>query len=285
MALRKILVTGAQGQAGRAIERDLRDHGYEVVGVDLVRTADGETFSWVVDLTDLGQTIEIMRGCDGVVHMAAIPNNLIKAESETFRNNTLSTWNVFQAASILGIRNVVWASSETVLGLPFVDPEPRYFPVDEDHYPYPNSHYSLSKVVGETMADQFARWHGMSIQSFRISNIMTESAYEAFPSWQDDPHKRKWNLWGYIDARDLAQACRKALEADLPGARPYIIAAEDTVMDRPTRELIAEVFPNVPVRRELGEFETLLSIERAKRDFGFAPEWTWRRALGRDTAG
>lgn len=276
MALKKILVTGAQGKAGRAIVRDLNEHGYEVVSVDLVRSIDGLPVSRVVDLTDLGQTVEIMEGCDGVVHMAAIPNDAIKSESATFENNTLSTYNIFQAAVIRGVKNVVWASSETVLGLPFGNPDPKYAPVDEDHYPFSNSHYSLSKVVGEAMADQFSRWHGMSIQSFRISNIMQEGDYERFSSWQDDPHLRKWNLWGYIDSRDLAQACRKALETDLPGSRPYIIAASDTVMNRPNRELMAEVFPGVTIKKELGEFDTLLSIDRARAEFGYAPECSWR---------
>lgn len=276
MALKKILVTGAQGKAGRAIVRDLKEHGHEVVSVDLIRTVDGEHLSWVVDLTDLGQTIEILGDCDGIVHMGAIPNDQIQSESATFNNNTLSTYNIFQAAAIKGVKNIVSASSETVLGLPFDNPKPKYAPVDEDHYPYSNSHYSLSKVVGESMADQFARWHGMSIQSFRISNIITEEMYQNFSTWQDKPMERKWNLWGYIDPRDLAQACRKALEADLPGSRPYIIAADDTVMNRSSKSLLEEVFPKIPITKELGEFETLLSNERAKREFGFEPKWSWR---------
>ena len=126
------------------------------------------------------------------------------------------------------------------------------------------------------MADQFARWHGLSIQSFRLSNIITDEVYQKFPTWQDDPHQRKWNLWGYIDPRDLAQACRKALEADLPGSRPYIIAANETVMNRPSHELMAEVFPETSIKKDLGEFETLLCIDRAKQEFGYEPKWSWR---------
>lgn len=179
-----------------------------------------------------------------------------------------------------GVKQVISASSETTLGLPFRDPPPHYAPIDEDHYPYPNSHYAMSKVVGETMADQFARWHGMSIQSFRISNIITEEMYAGFPAWQDDPHRRKWNLWGYIDARDLAQACRKALEAKLSGANAYIIAANDTVMMRSSAELMEEVFPEVPLRRALEGRETLLSNGRAKADFGFEPQWSWQEIVG-----
>lgn len=276
MAQKKILVTGAQGKAGQAIVRDLLEHDYEVVCVDLIGSVDGGHHCWVVDLAELGPTIEIMDGCSGIVHMAAIPNGLIQSESSTFRNNTLSTYNVFQAAAVRGIKNIVWASSETVLGLPFDDPKPKYAPVDEAHYPYPHSHYSLSKVVGESMADHFARWHGMSIQSFRISNIITDEMYSMFPGWQDDPLARKWNLWGYIDHRDLAQACRKALEANLPGAQPFIIAANDTVMGRPSRELMAEVFPDTPIADALEEHGTLLSNARAKVAFGFQPEWSWR---------
>lgn len=276
MKHRKILVTGAQGKAGTAIVRDLREHGCEVVSADLRRRVGDNSPSREVDFCDLGQTVEILGNCDAIVHMAAIPNDGITTESRTFGTNTMSTYNVFQAAALAGVKKVVWASSETALGLPFKDPRPLYAPIDEDHYPYPNSHYSLSKVVGECMADHFARWHGMSIASFRISNIITEDMYRNFPSWQDDPHRRKWNLWGYIDARDLAQACRKAIEADLPGARPYIIAADDTVMTRPSADLMREVFPETPLRRELQGRETLLSNARAKADFGFDPQWFWR---------
>jgi nucleoside-diphosphate-sugar epimerase len=195
-------------------------------------------------------------------------------DSETFRINATSTYNVFLAATRLRLTRVVWASSETALGLPF-DRPPDYAPVDEDHT-YPESSYSLAKVVSEEMARQFSRWTGMPFIGLRFSNIMLPYDYDRFPSFWDDVTKRKFNLWGYVDVRDVAQSCRRALEADVDGARHYVIAAADTVMNRPSAALMAELFPDVPIRRELDEFETLLSIDRARQEIGYTPRHSWR---------
>jgi nucleoside-diphosphate-sugar epimerase len=89
-------------------------------------------------------------------------------------------------------------------------------------------------------------------------------------------HGRKWNLWGYIDARGGAQAVRLALEYQATGVDIFIIASADTVMGRPNRELLAEVFPDVPVRGEIGEHNTLLSIDKARRVLGYQPSHSWR---------
>jgi nucleoside-diphosphate-sugar epimerase len=181
----------------------------------------------------------------------------------TFSNNTLSTYNVFEAARRLRMKNIVWASSETVLGLPFETPPP-YVPVDEE-CACPESAYSLSKLLGEEMAKQFCRWEPeMKIIGLRFSNVMEPHDYAAFADFEKDPHRRKWNLWGYIDARDAAQAIRRALEAPLKGADVFIIANSDTVMLRPTSELLAEVFPGVALKKQLGSNETLLSIDKAR---------------------
>src|SRR4029077_2527384 len=168
-----------------------------------------------------------------------------------FSNNILSTYNVFEAARRLGIKNIVWASSETVLGLPFETPPP-YVPVDEEYPGRPESAYSLSKLLGEEMAKQFCRWDPeMKIIGLRFSNVMEPHDYAGFPDFERDPNARKWNLWSYIDARDAAQAIRRALEAPLKGAEVFIIANSDTVMTRPRSDLLDEVFPNVPLKKQL----------------------------------
>jgi len=105
--------------------------------------------------------------------------------------------------------------------------------------------------------------------------------YAAFADFEKDPHRRKWNLWGYIDARDAAQAIRRALEVPLKGADVFVIANSDTVMSRPTPELLAEVFPNVPLKKQLGPHETLLSIEKARRVLGYEPQHSWRESARR----
>jgi nucleoside-diphosphate-sugar epimerase len=183
---------------------------------------------------------------------------------------------VFAAAQQLRLERVVWASSETTLGLPFEREQPAYAPIDEGHPLLPESSYALSKVVTEEMARQFQRWTGMPFIGLRISNIKNPEQYAEFPSFWADARLRKWNLWGYVDVRDVAQGCRLGLQANLRGAEVFILAAADTVMNRPSRQLLAEVFPAVPLRKEIGEFETLLSIDKARQGLGYRPAYSWR---------
>ena len=277
--LKKIVVTGGSGKAGRAVVRDLLEHGYEVLNVDVVPSREALAPFLKIDLTDLGQTFEALQGADGVVHLAAIPAPGLQSEEVTFRVNMTSTYNIFSAATALGLKRVVWASSETTLGLPFDREQPAYAPIDEDHPLYPESSYALSKVLSEEMARQFNRWSDIPFVGLRFSNIMEPQDYQRFSGFWDDPLKRKWNLWGYVDARDVAQSCRLGLEADIQGAEAFIIAAADTVMNRPNPELMAAVFPNVPLREGTGEFETLLSITKARKLLGYAPQYSWRDQL------
>jgi nucleoside-diphosphate-sugar epimerase len=188
----------------------------------------------------------------------------------------LSTYNVFQAARRAGIRRIVYASSETVLGLPF-DSDPPYIPVDEEYAARPESTYSLVKHLEEQMAIQLVRWDPtLSITALRFSNVMDPADYAEFPSFDADAKLRKWNLWGYIDGRDGAQAVSRALAANLPGFETFIIAAADTVMSRSNAALVAEVFPHVPFTLPAGPNDTLLSIDKARRLLGFTPEHSWR---------
>src|SRR5580693_7156448 len=232
----RICVTGASGQAGRAVVADLREHGYDVAATDVAVTrADREDGILRADLTDYGQAVEALSQADAVVHLANIPAPGLSTPAVTFNANITMNFNVFQAAAALKLNRVVWASSETTLGLPF-DVPPRYAPVDEDHYPVPTSTYALSKVASETIAGHIAEWSGIPFVALRFSNIMIPEWYEDFPSYWPDPQARKWNLWGYIDHRDVAASCRLALEvgADQVSGNPaFIIAAADTVMNRP----------------------------------------------------
>jgi nucleoside-diphosphate-sugar epimerase len=183
---------------------------------------------------------------------------------------------VFWAAVRLGIRRIVYASSETVLGLPF-DAPPPYIPVDEEYAARPESVYSIVKVLEEQLATELVRWHpDLSITALRFSNVMDPEDYAQFPSFDADARARKWNLWGYIDARDGAQAIERALTVAPAGFDRFIIAAADTVMSRPNAELVAEVFPDVPVSAEFGPNDTLLSIAKARRLLGYEPRHSWR---------
>jgi len=302
----RVCVTGASGQAGRAVVQELREHGYDVVATDITVTKE-DLYEGMLraDLTDYGQAIEalqgpeaswwpvaaggragpaveeMLRGVDAVVHLANIPAPQIATPAVTFTANMTMNFNVFMAAARLGLSRVVWASSETTLGLPFEVP-PRYAPVDEDHYPVPTTTYALSKVASETIAGHIAQWSGIPFIALRFSNIMAPADYQDFPSYWPDPAARKWNLWGYVDERDVAAACRLALRAPadaVAGSPSFIIAAADTVMNRPSAELLAEVFPGVRLRSEVSEFGTLLAIDRARQVLGYEPRHTWRNHL------
>lgn len=286
----RVAVTGSSGKLGRAVVADLRDHGWEVIALDRTTAApqpapDGTVTppTTVVDLADFGQTLEALTGVedrydgvDALVHLAAVPAPGLRTNSATFANNMVTSYNVLAAAHRAGIRNVVWASSETVLGLPF-DEFPPYVPVDEEYTPRPNSTYSLVKTLEEEMARQFCRWvPDLKLIGLRFSNVMYPADYAEFGAFDADAHARKWNLWGYIDARDGAQAVRRALALETTGADVFIIANADTVMSRPNDELLAEVFPGVEVRTAFGPNETLLSIDKARRVLGYEPQFSWR---------
>jgi nucleoside-diphosphate-sugar epimerase len=285
----KIAVTGGSGKAGRAVVRNLLEHGHDVLNVD--RVPSPESFSpdspaplLVADLTDFGQTLEALSGgerlpgIEAVVHLAAVPSPVHATPDVVFRTNAVSTHTVFSAAARLGLQRVVWASSETTLGLPFDEP-PDYVPVDEEHPLRPESSYALSKVLGEEMARQFSRWSGIPFIGLRFSNVMVRADYERFPSFWDDLHLRKWNLWSYVDESHVVDSVLRALVADVRGADAFIIAAADTVMPQSSRELMAEVFPNVPIREGVSGNDTLLAIDKARRVLGYEPTFSWRTIL------
>lgn len=280
----RIAVTGSSGKLGRSVVAGLREAGHEVLGLDL-RGERGPDFL-SIDLTNYGDVADAFHGVDerhsgfdAVVHLAAIPAPGLQADTATFRNNMNATYNVFQASRRAGIKRIVHASSETVLGLPF-DEDPPYIPVDEEYDARPESTYSMVKHLEEQMAIQLTRWDPeLSITALRFSNVMDPADYADFPSFDADPMLRKWNLWGYIDGRDGAQAVLCALEHASKGFDRFIIAAADTVMSRSSASLAAEVFPAVELVKEVGEHETLLSIDKARRLLNFEPHHSWRDSV------
>lgn len=277
----RICVTGAAGMTGRVAVDELREHDFEVLATDLV--APPERFAELAvdyiraDLTAFGETIQVLDGVDAVVHLANIPAPGLFTPAATLSRNTVMNGNVFLAAQQIGLDRVVWASSETTLGLDFGDERaPRYAPLDDAHFPFPTTTYSLSKVVGETQAEHIAAWSGIPFVGLRFSNVIPLERYASFPLDWADPQRRIFNLWSYVDVRDAARSCRLALHADVTGASSHLVAAADSTMTTPSADLMAEFFPDVPITRTLGQFESLQSSEGARRAFGYVPAHSWR---------
>lgn len=285
-----IVVTGGSGKLGRVAVRHLMEHGYKVVSIDLA-TPPGisnppkptdPVFSRV-DITDFGQLLGALSGLDdrvlgevsGIVHLGAIAAPGLAADNAIFETNTLSTYYVFEAARRLKIRNVVWASSETVYGIPYPK-GPAYVPVDEQ-IELPQSSYSLSKLIGEKLAEQYALWDPETkIVGLRFSNVQEPQDYANFEGYQGDAQKRRFNLWTYIDARDGAQAIRLALDAKLKGAHVFGIANSNSLMRKSNDALLDEVFPGTVRKRSLKSNESLISIEKAQKVLGYKPEFDWK---------
>lgn len=275
----RIVVTGANGKIGREAVRELKAAGHVVVGWDIVGTGPQ------VNCADFGAVLGAMSGIDvmggvpdAVLHLAGIPMPGRAPDHVIFENNTLSTYNVFSACARLRVNRIVWASSETILGLPFKTP-PAFVPLDETHPDRPEWSYSLTKMLGEKMAEQYVRWHaGLSIASLRFSNVCDESDYAQFRQNPEMVLRRAANLWSYIDVRDAGLACRLALEADFKGHQTMIIAAADSIAPQATEELLKNRYPDVPVRGDISGFKSLQSSAKAKAVIGFEPQYSWRNS-------
>ncbi|WP_051808265.1 NAD-dependent epimerase/dehydratase family protein [Actinoplanes subtropicus] len=216
------------------------------------------------------------RGVEAVVHLAAIPGATFAPGAATFDNDLISTFHVFQAAQLFKIHNLVWASGETVLGYPFDNP-PAYVPLDEDIPMTPEVVYALAKDLEEEMARQFCRWDPQQkMIGLRFSNVMETSAYAEFPSFEADPVSRKWNLWTYIDVREAPRRWCSLWPTNGPAFDNFIIANADSVMSRPSAELMKEFFPGTVFRKPIEGTASLISVEKAKRLLGWEPKHSWR---------
>lgn len=287
----KIAVTGGTGSwdrgLGPVVIAALEARGYEVTNID--RAVPGiERRGFIrADLTDYGQTFAALHGHDAVIQLAANgePDWDHLSGAARFHVNSLIAYNVFQAACFLGMKKVVWASSETVLGFPFDTVVPPVLPTNDEDPPIPTSSYGISKAVTEDLARHMHRRYGVDFVGLRFSNIVYDTpghttSYERIPGFWGDPLSRSFNLWGYVDSRDTADSCVQALEAPIAGAEVMTIAAADTVMKQTNEELVALAFPGVKLRPGTGPHDTLSGIDRARRLIGYNPQWTWRRVLG-----
>jgi nucleoside-diphosphate-sugar epimerase len=274
----RVVVTGGSGLAGRAVVDDLVEQGFDVMNVDLV-ASDGPAPFRRADFEDLGQVYGCLRGAEAVVHFAAIPRPTLDVPEVVFRTNVMSAFNVLEAATALGINRVISASSVSVLGFPFFEQPfaPSYVPIDEAHPLLPQDAYALSKRVGEELADGFARRGRLSVVSLRFPWIHTPLTFaeQVRPLWAD-PAAGASNLWSYIDPRDVAEAVRLALTAQIKGHEACFVAAADSFMPIPSRVLVADHYPTTLIHDQLTDFGSLLSSTRAETVLGFHARHSWR---------
>ncbi|MGV1762972.1 NAD(P)-dependent oxidoreductase [Agrobacterium rhizogenes] len=291
---KRILFTGGSGKAGRHTVPWLVEAGYEVHNIDLVPLNSPGVTNLQADVTDAGQVYNVLtmhrdfpdlnqgkgvQRYDAVVHFAAVPRILLKPDNETFRINTMSTYNVIEAAAKLGVKKIIVASSETTYGVCFAEGHRDFhqFPLEEDYDVNPMDSYGLSKVLNEKTARAFAERFGIDIYALRIGNVIEPHEYERFPEFFADSEIRKRIAWSYIDARDLGQIVHLCIEKSGLGFQVFNAANDTVSANTPSRELAAKHFPNVPFTREIGEYEGLLSNRKIREVLGFKEEHDWRR--------
>ncbi|MFY0689306.1 MAG: NAD(P)-dependent oxidoreductase [Cyclobacteriaceae bacterium] len=297
MTKKRILFTGGSGKAGRHVVSYLLDQGHRVLNVDLKPLDHPGVYNLLADITDSGQMFNAMSSYtwfdeleagtgvpsfDAVVHFAAVPRILINPDNETFRVNTVGTYNVIEAAVKLGIKKIIIASSETTYGVCFSDgkTDPHVLPLEEDYDVDPMDSYGLSKVVNEKTARSFQRRSGFDIYALRIGNVVEPHEYEElFPHYFKNPEVRRRNAFCYIDARDLGQIVDLCIQKDGLGYQVFNAGNDHNGAVIPSKELAERFFPGVPVSRELGEHEALFSNRKIREVLGFKEQHNWRNYL------
>ncbi|MDA7692714.1 NAD(P)-dependent oxidoreductase [Alphaproteobacteria bacterium] len=296
MTKAKIFVTGGSGKAGKHLIPYLLEKDYSVVNADLVPLVMDGVDNINLDITDSGQVFNALSGYanipelksgedlksfKAVVHLAAIPRILVKPDNETFRINTLGTYNVIEAATKLGIKKIIFASSETTYGFCFSqgNPIPKWLPIEEDYETNPTDSYGLSKVLNEQTGKAFQKRTGIDIYGLRIGNIIEPDEYNRFEEFCKNPSVRLRNLFNYIDARDLAQAIELCIKKDGLGYEVFNVTHDINSVSLTTEEIIKQFFPNVKMRREMKKYESILSSRKIRDVLGFNPMHDWKKYL------
>ncbi len=283
----RIAVTGGSGKAGYVALQYLSAIGHHCINVDKRAPKSANHTFRPADLTDYEAAYCAFDDIEAIVHFAGNSEH-DKGHwdaADRFENNALSMFNVLNAAHALGIGKVVWISSQSVYGVPFAAVSPKRFPLTEDSPRNPQNGYALTKSLCEDMAQSMARMYGLQVIGLRVPSIFfpeggTNVSYQVVSRFWHDTSARKFNLWGYVDVRDLAAAVELSLKSELSGAETFNIAADDTLMQQSTRDLITEHFPQAEFSEHLAPFSALISSGKARDRLGFAPRHSWQSVLG-----
>ena len=219
-----------------------------------------------------------LHGCDAVLHLAALPSPVGHPQEEVFAINVQGTFNILEAAAMLGISRLVSISSSSALGVAYsYQPVPlRYVPIDEAHPLLPQDAYGLSKQVGEDICRAFQRRTGGDAVSLRFPMIWDNYARpNDLAELAQDERAGKQTLWSYIQVDDAARACRLALETAGLGAEAFFVTAPETFMDVPSADLARKYFPGIEVRGDEKGHWSFHDCSRAARMLGFTAEHLW----------
>jgi UDP-glucose 4-epimerase len=263
----KIALTGARGRVGRIVAARARAQGHRVTGIDRV-PADGPG-DVVADVGDYDALVRAFDGCDGVIHLAAIPVPWRHPDHEVHNNNVTGSYNALRAAAEHGITRLSQASSVNAIGHAFSrDPAYDYFPIDEDHPTRAEDPYSLSKWICEEQASAFARRYGMGIVSLRFHFVTNDVAglRDYYRSPTLDP---RGHLFSRTGEQAAAEACLLGLTADYTGHHALFIIAPQTISDRPSRDIAADLYPGVPRRDGWTGHDSFFDSSRAGRVLGW----------------
>ena len=275
-----IVVTGAAGRLGRRVVGLLVDQGREVLATDQVAADDLPTEFVRCDLGDAGAAHDILQGAEAVVHMGAIPGPLRDDPRVIFKNNVDSTFNVMTSAAELGLRRVVFSSSAFGMGWAhdgnaFV---PLYLPLDEEHPMMPFEPYGLTKQIGEDIGRMIARNSDTTVVSLRFTNVALPEVQAEFP-WPAPTPENPLTLvmWAYADARDVAEAHVRALDAEIEEHEAFMLAQPTTRFTEPTIDLVKNYFGDrVEIREGLEGNASVISTAKAQRMLGWQPRHDWR---------
>ena len=287
----KVLVTGAHGKVGRVLVPRLLQVGHYVRATDLTRPqwdrlqdpSEAEDY-WQADLTDAGACYALARGCDAVVHTAAIPQPIHNPAHVVFGNNLLSTFNVLEAAIAAGVRRFVNFSSETVPGFLFAHRafEPDYLPIDEEHQIRPQDSYATSKWFGELLMERAPERADIATISIRPCWVQDVGSYERNlgPIVRDSSVLVE-NVCSYIDVYDLAEATVLAVESDLAGHEVLYVASPDTIGGHSLEEVVRlrHGFRQTEIRPLSRPDSSAIDSSKARRLLGWQPTRSWRDYL------